>query len=237
MVKMIEIDKYENKTWFALPRLDREFFNQFRVTKDYECRNCVVGYVGTLSRRKGILNLIKAIPIIMKKKDCQFLIIGGGPLMETAKNVVQKLQIGKLVNILGFVDYDSLSEYYNRMKICVVPSYAEGIPSTIFEAMACGTPILSTSVGGIPDVIKEGENGFLLNSNNPGEIAERVIDLLENPSLLKAVSRTACRQAKENRFECSRSWQEILQNLQKQNPRHRSRIVLTRKIPITSGRN
>jgi len=219
MVKMIGLEKYEYKTFFALPRLDKEFYSQFEIIKNYEHRSNVVGFVGLLCRRKGVLNFIRAIPLITNtKNDCKFLLIGGGPLLEIIKTETQRLEISKSVQITGFVDYDDLKEYYNRMKLYVLPAYAEGIPSTIFEAMACGTPVLATPVGGIPDVIKEGETGFLLESNDPKHIADRITKLLDNPELLEKVGANAYKHVREN-FSYEKTleaWRKIIMELEAQ---------------------
>jgi glycosyltransferase involved in cell wall biosynthesis len=215
MVKSIGLEKYEHKTWFALPRLDREFYSQFRIIKNYRHRSNVIGFVGSLSRRKGVLNFIRAIALISKeKKDFKFLLIGKGPLLENIRTEAQRLEISESVRITGFVDYDDLKRYYNEMKLYVLPAYAEGIPSTIFEAIACGTPVLATRVGGIPDLIKNGQTGFLLKSNGPKHIAGRITQLLDNPKLLEKVSANAHKYVRENFEEkVLESWRKIFHDL------------------------
>lgn len=217
MVKMIGIENYERKIYFALPRIDKNFFSQFRIIKNYKHRTDVVGFAGLLCRRKGILKLIQAIPLMSNiKNNLQFIFIGGGPLLETIKIEARRLKISESVKITGFVDYDDLKKLYNEMKLYVLPAYAEGIPSTIFEAMACGTPVLATPVGGIPDVLKDEETGFLLKSNDPKHIADRITKLLDNPELLEKVSANAYEHVRENFSEekVLESWRRIFQNLE-----------------------
>lgn len=216
MVKMIGIEHYKYKTRFALPRLDERFYSHFEIVKKYEHRDLVVGFVGSFYRRKGISNLIQAIPsIIDEKDDCRFLLIGGGPLLNSIKREAHRLDTGKSVKITGYVDYNDLQHYYNEMKIYVLPAYAEGIPSTIFEAMGCGTPVLATRVGGILDVIKDGETGFLLESNDPKHIAQRITGLLDSPKLLEKVSMNAYENVRKNFSEekVLDSWRRLLENL------------------------
>jgi len=215
MVKMIGLENYEYKTRFALPRIDKEFYNQFRIIKNYEHRSNVVGFVGLLCRRKGVSNLIHAIPLVTNtKNDCNFLLIGGGPLLEIMETEAQRLKASESVKITGFVNYNDLRKYYNEMKLYVLPAYAEGVPSTMFEAMACGTPVLATPVGGIPDVIKDGETGFLLESNAPEHIADKITKLLNNPKLLEKVSANTYNYVRENFSEekVQESWRKIFQN-------------------------
>jgi len=219
MVKIIRTEKYRNKTYFALPRLDKEFFREFRIIREHESRKNVVGLLGILVRRKGVSNFIEAIRIIERTKiDCGFIIVGGGPLLETVKAKVRSYGLENKVKVTGFVDYCHLVKCFNEMKLYVLPSYAEGVPSTIFEAMACGTPVLATPVGGIPDVIKEGENGFLLRSYEPKKIADRIIKLLENHELLGEVSMNAYNNVRKNFNEenIRESWQEIIGQLNRE---------------------
>ncbi len=216
MVMMLGLENYEYKTWFALPRLDREFHHQFGIMKNFENRSNIVGYLGSLYRRKGVLNFTQVIPLVTNlRKDCKFVLIGGGPLLEIVKTEADRLEKSESLTVTGFVDYDHLKEYYNEMKLYVLPTYAEGIPSTIFEAMACGTPVLTTPVGGIRDVIKEGKTGFLLKSNEPRHIADRIVQLLDDPELLERVSANAYKYVRGN-FNAEKvreSWQRIFQNL------------------------
>ena len=216
MVEITGLKKYDYKTWFALPRLDKEFFKEFRISKNYEHRSVVLGFVGSLYRRKGVLNFIQAIPLITKERDdCKFLLVGGGPLLEIVRSQRDELEIRESLEILGFVDYGDLKNHYNEMKLSILPAYAEGIPSTIFEAMACGTPVLATPVGSIADVIKDGQTGFLLESTDPKYIAYRITRLLENPKLLKTVSENAYEYIRENLREekVLESWRRIFENL------------------------
>jgi len=158
---------------------------------------------------------MEAIPLITKKRnDCEFLLIGGGPLLEIMRTQGEGLRISESLEIPGFVDYTDLKNYYNEMKLYILPSYAEGIPSTIFEAMACGTPVLATPVGSIPDIIKDGKTGFLLESTDPKYIADRITKLLDNPKLLKTVSESAYKYTRENLSEekVLESWQRIFEN-------------------------
>ena len=89
--------------------------------------------------------------------------------------------------MLRWIPHDELPEYLNELKLLVLPSYTEGLPNIMLEAMACGTPVLATPVGAIPDVINDGENGFILESNNPEYIAENAIRALNYPNLDKIV--------------------------------------------------
>lgn len=214
MVQIIRTEKHMNKMRFALPRLDEKFFKEFKIFKKFESRKNVIGFLGSLVKRKGLLEFIEAIRIMEKEKmDYQFFIVGDGPLLETVETKVKNYGLENKVKLTGFVDYNDLVKYFNEMKLLVLPSYAEGIPSTIFEAMACGTPVLATPVGGIPDIVKDGETGFLLKSNDPEYISKKIHALLENPEILNSLSAQASTYVK-NHFSEARvieSWRRIFQ--------------------------
>jgi glycosyltransferase involved in cell wall biosynthesis len=74
-------------------------------------------------------------------------------------------------------------DYLNRIKLLVLPSYYEGLPNIVLEAMACGTPVLSTPVGAVADIISNNETGFIMADNQPQEIAANILHALKHPNL------------------------------------------------------
>lgn len=203
------------KVFFALPRLDKYFFNKFFVKNIYSERANIIGFLGGLVKRKGIMELIDAISLLKNKDDYRFIIVGDGPLLNAVRNKVHQTKSENKVKVIGFAKYSDLPEYLNEMKLFVLPSYAEGIPSTIFEAMACGTPVLTTPVGGITEVIKEKESGFFLSSFEPEKIARKIEDLLDDPILLNNVSINASKllRKKFSHEKVLDSWREIVNSI------------------------
>jgi glycosyltransferase involved in cell wall biosynthesis len=159
-------------------------FDLFHRTNDLPERGAVVGYVGRLSEEKGILNLARAIPnIVRKMPGVEFLIVGDGILKETIEDIVEEENVRDHVSLAGWADRGTLPGYLNRMRVLVVPSYTEGLPNVVLEAMACGTPVLVSPVGSIPDVIIDGKNGFLLPDNTPESIENGVLRIFEREDL------------------------------------------------------
>jgi len=184
-IKTRRLERYKSKVIVAQDHfLD---FSKFRVRKPLSKRENLVGYIGRLSEEKGVLNFIRAIPLI--SNNIQFLVAGDGYLRD-------RIDEG-LVEYVGWIPHEGLPKYLNKLKLLVVPSYAEGLPAIVLEAMACGTPVLATSVGGIPDVVKDGETGFILENNSPECIVEG-IDRVMSCSDLEQITKNARKFVKEH---------------------------------------
>jgi len=188
----------------------------FTLTNPLSKRDIDVAFMGVLSKEKGIIEFLKSCNILKNKNVAiRILILGNGILKDQVEQYINKNNLSALVQLKNFVDSHEVPKILNKIKLLVISSYSEGLPNRLLEAMACGTPVLATPVGGIPDLVKEGETGFLLKSNNPEHIAERIIELLNKPDILEKVSINAYNYVRENfSFEKTlESWQRILQEI------------------------
>ena len=174
------LEEYKDKIVFAHEQyID---FTKFQKTKEIGDRKNLIGYIGRLSPEKGIGNFVKAITLLSKDMDdLNFLIIGDGKLMGELRLYAKENDLELNTTFLGRVDQDELPKYLNEMKMLVIPSYTEGLPNIMLESMACGTPVLATSVGGIPDIITDSQNGFILTDNSPQTIADEIKKVLKYP--------------------------------------------------------
>jgi glycosyltransferase involved in cell wall biosynthesis len=167
-------------------------FNTFKIKKKLDERENVVGYIGRLSEEKGILNFVEAIPKVLRARDdIEFLIGGDGRLRAKIEEYLSSRKLNDKVTLLGRISHQDLPDYLNELKLLVLPSYTEGLPNIVLEAMACGTPILATPVGAIPDIIKDGDTGFILESNSAEIIARDAMRAL-NQSNLDEIAQNAC---------------------------------------------
>jgi glycosyltransferase involved in cell wall biosynthesis len=192
-------------------------FRIFMVKNDINKRANAVGYIGRFSEEKGILNLVKSIPLFLKRRnDVCFKLCGEGKLFDKIKSIIRFECLESYVNLTGWVSHSDVPNFLNDIKLLVLPSYTECLPNIILEAMACGTPVLTTGVGAIPDVIRNSETGFLLESNDPSHITDKIVELLNKPRLLEKVSKNAYEWVRENFIEekTLESWQRILQELE-----------------------
>ncbi len=160
-------------------------FNRLIIHNSLSERDNVVGYIGRISVEKGVESFVEAIPqILSTRDDTTFLIAGGeGPLVKQVTQYLDDNHLNIKVRFLGWIPYVDLPAILNELKLVVLPSYTEGLPNVMLEAMACGTPVLATPVGAIPDVITDGETGFLMDNNSPEAVAKHVIGALNYPNL------------------------------------------------------
>jgi glycosyltransferase involved in cell wall biosynthesis len=151
--------------------------DRFKITKKYDDRKFIIGFVGRIIKEKGILEFLEAIPLLidLNQRDISFLIVGSGDLDELVKSEARTIQekYGVRINVTGWVNED-LPLLLNEMKVMVLPTHSDAFPTIILEAMACGTPVLASPIGGIPDIIKNGETGFFLEDNSPECIAKNL---------------------------------------------------------------
>jgi glycosyltransferase involved in cell wall biosynthesis len=160
--------------------------NEFRAETSVSGRHGLIGYIGRLDAEKGIMNFVRSIPEILKHDpDIKFLIIGDGNQTEAVREYIVGNGIAQSITLAGWVPHGELPGYLNQVKLLVIPSYTEGLPNTMLEAMACGTPVLANPVGSIPDYVKDRQNGFILEDNSAERIAEQVLHILGHSDLEK----------------------------------------------------
>jgi len=143
----------------------------------------VVGIIGRLEKQKGYELLLDAAVYILKEfpRKIKFIFVGEGLEEEKLKHKAINLGIYKHIIFTGErVDALSILPLFD---VFVMTSYKEGMPMVLLEAMAMRKPIVSTAVGGIPEIVKDGENGFLIYSRNPETLAKKILTLLKNQDL------------------------------------------------------
>lgn len=180
LVDLYEMQKYSAKINIGSQYVD---IGTFRETKKLSERAYDVAYIGRLIREKGALQFAESLPLIQKKTQVRFLIIGSGHLQNVITNIIVRNNLKNRVVSLDWVDNKMLPFYLNDIKLVVVPSDYEGLSNSVLEAMACGTLVLATPVGGTPDIIREGETGFILRNNSAECISQNVIRVLNRQDL------------------------------------------------------
>jgi len=143
----------------------------------------VVGMVANLNRAvKGVDRFLEAVPRIRAVvPDARFLIVGGGRDEDALREQARRLAISDVVRFAGF--RRDVESCYAAMDISVLTSLSEGLSITLLESMGHGLPVVVTAVGGNPEVVVEGETGFLVPADDPEAFADRVIRLANDDSL------------------------------------------------------
>jgi glycosyltransferase involved in cell wall biosynthesis len=186
---------------------------RFSVQVPFGERDDVVGFVGRLDEEKGIRELAdvaKRLP-----NGVTFRFVGDGPLYDClVTELTDEIDSGA-VELTGWVDHEDVPAKLNRMKLLVMPSRpTEGLPTTILESLACGTPVYATPVSGVPDVVKEGETGFLMHKRESEAIIRDLEEILSKERLNSTSARGRALIEEQYSFDAAQSrYQELLAQL------------------------
>lgn len=171
-------------------------------------------FVGRLARIKGVEQLLEAANVVVNKlnyKDVLFILAGAytyagvdDPVnSESIFDYIRRHQLGRNVLLTGSLNFEEVRSLYLTCDIFVLPSLAEGDPLVTLEAMASGKPIIGTKVGGIPNQIHDGWNGFLIEPGDERQLTARIKDLLDNPQERKEMGLNS-RKLAEEEFDWSK---------------------------------
>lgn len=187
------------------------YINCERFTKEQPLndRPYDIIYAGRFSSEKGTIKLARALTQLIKSQPgMRVCLVGDGLLCEDMKRILREGGVYDQVDFPGWVNHDEMPSYYADARLLVLPSESEGVPTAMLEAMACGTVPVATPVGGVPDIIVDGETGFLLPDNDPATITDFLNKVLTDEDL-KPVSN----QAREY-IRCNHSYDAIVEQFQ-----------------------
>lgn len=137
-------------------------------------------FLGVLIRRKGVEDLIRAIGLLKeadKLKNLYFVIAGAGADEEYLRQLANEQKIGPWIDFVGWVDGKEKEKYLKDSQALVLPSYNEGLPVAVLEAISYGLPVIATDVGDMSAAVKNGENGFLIKPGDISELAKKIIQI------------------------------------------------------------
>jgi glycosyltransferase involved in cell wall biosynthesis len=163
-------------------------------------------FLSTLMREKGTLDVIAALPSIAKRvPDVHVIFAGEWYRLEdrsTAQDAINRLGLGSHVEFVGTVSPPFKYELLSQADVFVLPSYNEGQPYAVLEAMAAGLPVISSGVGCIPETVIDGENGFILKPGSKEDFVDKLVLLLDDEPLRKKMGEASRRRFLENyRFD------------------------------------
>lgn len=173
------------------------------------CKNSMLLFVGRIEPLKGLPNLIRALDLIRQSgnpvSNCYCLVvIGGDPdasadtmseEMTRVKGLCKELGVDDLVVFVGKKAQETLPYYYSAADILIMPSYYESFGMVALEAMACGTPVIASQVGGLPFVVQNGITGFVVPGGSPEALTKTLIKLMTQPDLRAKMGQQAANYA------------------------------------------
>ena len=203
-----EIQKICNREIIVIPNgIDLERFQNLsreeaRNKLQIKADDKIIIFVGSLRPVKGVKYLIKAMKIVRQKEpNARLILIGNGEEKQDLVKLTGDLNLGNLITFVGKIPNEKVPEYMAASNVFVLPSLSEGFPLVSLEAMACGLPIVVSRVCGLPEIVEDGKNGFLVESGNPEQIAEKVLLLLEDDELRERMSRNNKEKVKDYTWE------------------------------------
>ncbi|MGN6493958.1 MAG: glycosyltransferase family 4 protein [Agriterribacter sp.] len=139
-------------------------------------------FLGAIGKRKGIFDLLEVLSENKNKlMDKMVLLIGGNGEEKKLTDYIQENELSSWVKFVGWVNGEKKKSLLLQSNVYILPSYNEGLPLSILEAMSFQLAIISTPIGGIPEVVKEGINGYLVNPGDKAALFQSITNVLQNP--------------------------------------------------------
>jgi glycosyltransferase involved in cell wall biosynthesis len=154
-------------------------------------------YLGWYNREKGVYDLVDAVKILLLEGYPIALHFFGTKEIDQLRAYVENAGLKEAVSVHGWADDETKIAELHKATFLILPSYTEGIPNVIIEAMASKTPIISTLAGGLKEVLRDGENAIVIEPGNISDIRDKIAYGLRNPALRRTISENAYREAME----------------------------------------
>jgi glycosyltransferase involved in cell wall biosynthesis len=169
-------------------------------------------FVGRLARDKGLFDLLSSVDRLTNSHSLELLIVGDGLLKDELQAEVKQRNLAEEVSFLGY--RNDVAQLLQSSDIFVLPSYREGTPRAITEALAAGVPVVSTDIAGIPEQVTHGENGYLVSPGDIDSLTERLAMLISDQEhRADFASRTTLDLKKFNKINVQGSYQNLYADL------------------------
>lgn len=179
------------------PIIDTELFKPedkltARKSLNLPAESKIVLYVGDIIASKGCHLLHKAAEkIVSQHPDTLFIFLGEGPLLKSLPSRARKSGLSDRIIFPGSVPNSVVAQFMHASDVFALPSFSEGTPVTILEALSCGLPVIASGVGGIPELVRDGENGLLIQAGSTEELFLSLQRILLQPELREKLSQGA----------------------------------------------
>ncbi|KKG11799.1 glycosyl transferase family 1 [Methanosarcina mazei] len=179
-------------------------YEKYSNIKPRDLNHPSIFFAGRLVKLKNVDILIKALSIIKETNpDAHLYIAGSGPQYQKLGSLSVEFNVDKNITFLNFISEDEMLKMYASVDIFALPSKFENCPMVLLEALAVGTPVVASNVGGIPQILDNGKYGLLAESGNVEDFAQKIITLIKNKSLRNELSEKGKQRVKEY------SWDDI----------------------------
>jgi len=207
--EMQSVMNYKKNAIYIPNGADTKLFNPNKkdnsIKKKHKINGPLLLFVGRLAEKKGVRYLIEAIPEIIKRyPKVKLMIVGSGSLENQLKIQAKELKLNKNIIFIGAIQNSQLPKYYATADLFIAPSITtregdrEGFPAVFVESMASGTPILTTRIDGIKEIIEAGKNGFVVESRSSNELGKNLLEILSKKDRLEKMKKYSRKLAVEN---------------------------------------
>lgn len=167
--------------------------------------------VGRVVPVKGQSLLVEALPELARRGvDARLTIVGDGPQLPELRELARRLGVEERVSFAGAVGQDEIRRHYERADVFALPSFAEGLPVVLIEAMATGLPVVASRITGVPELVEEGVSGELVIPGRADELADALERVLSAPAERRAEMGRAGRERVVAEFDIERTARELM---------------------------
>jgi glycosyltransferase involved in cell wall biosynthesis len=198
--RFIDCGVYPDKTVVINNGIDISRFKKIKKTKTNKVR---FGYIGQILEHKGIENILRGLSLLNSKEKnrISLILVGTGEktFIDYCKGLICELEIANFVKFIGEIENSKVNKIFKNTDVLIVPSiWPENSPVTIMEALATGTPVLASDIGGIPELVQDGFNGYLHRYDDPESLAINIKRFIERPETIKTMGKACLLKAKEH---------------------------------------
>ncbi len=161
----------------------------------------IILYVGRLEEEKRVMVLIRALALVLKEMPAQLVLVGVGNDESRLKNLAQELGVRKQITLTGFIPDADLPNLYSLVQVFAIASVAELQSIATLEAMASGLPVVAARSNALPELVKEGINGYLFRPDDEIELAQELIKILGDQTQRRAMSEKSLELVKNHSFD------------------------------------
>lgn len=153
-------------------------------------------FLGSFIKEKGIYDLVDAVEILVKERGYSTIQLNffGSKNIDKLTGYVTKKNLGSHITVNDFINSEQVIQQLYKHTVLILPSYSEGIPNVILEAMATKTPIIATAVGGLKEILKDRINSIITEVGNPKDLSDKIMICFNDKALMEAIAETAYRE-------------------------------------------